>query len=241
MPTMDTPNHLIAHLYGEADDPAERQALLADEALCREYEALAATRAVLDERPRMRPDPWVIDRIMAAAAPHVTPLPARADRSALRLLSRHPLWWAAGVAAVLLLAVGVWPLLPNRPIGPPAVAHTPPLVAVQPPAVSDPALAAAPPAPFSSITSVPERTIPAPTTRTRSTPAAPSAAPAVAAEATAPEGLLDWDDDTEVRLLHQRLERLRTQADALAWDTPAYPLEQMPQQPGVLQQTGHQQ
>lgn len=233
---METPNHLIAHLYGEADDPEARRALLADEALHREYEALEATRAVLEKRPRMRPDPQVIDRIMAAAAPaRITPL--HTDRPALRRVSlQRVVWWSTGIAAVLLVAVGVWPLVQPPPDT--ARTATPP-VAVQPPALPEMAPVPDPPAATVSTTSTPTPAI----RPTPDVPAMATQAPAPAdtlTQATDPALLLAWDDAAEVRLLHERIERLRNQANALAWDEPARPLELLPQQPGVLQQTGNQ-
>ena len=66
---MDEKLHIVQHLYGEGDDPAALQHLLEDDGLRADYEALSEAKHYLDGRPPARPDPMVIDRIVAAAAP----------------------------------------------------------------------------------------------------------------------------------------------------------------------------
>ena len=66
---MDEKLHIVQHLYGEGDDPADLQRLLEDDGVRAEYEALSETKRYLDQREPARPDPLVLDRIVAAAAP----------------------------------------------------------------------------------------------------------------------------------------------------------------------------
>lgn len=56
---------LIQHLYGEAKAP---EALEDDPVLRDEHEQLRRVRDVLDARPRSRPSPGVLDRVMQAAS-----------------------------------------------------------------------------------------------------------------------------------------------------------------------------
>ncbi len=93
--------HLIRLLYGEALPngvaPEEEPELAA------EWRALQEVKGWLDARPRRRPDPAVIDRIVAAAA-----RPVAADRPARRALRR---WrWRVAVGALMLLGAlgGAW-------------------------------------------------------------------------------------------------------------------------------------
>ena len=93
--------HLIRLLYGEALPngvvPEE------DPELAAEWRALQEVKGWLDARPRRRPDPAVIDRIVAAAA-----RPVAADRPARRGLRRWRWRVAAGALTLLVMVGGVW-------------------------------------------------------------------------------------------------------------------------------------
>ena len=104
---MDEKLHIVQHLYGEGGDPAELQRLLEDEALREEYAALSETKRALDQRQRARPDPLVIDRIVAAAAtPRAGVIPGkRQDRRARPRARRYRL--AGALSGVLALALVV--------------------------------------------------------------------------------------------------------------------------------------
>jgi len=92
--------HLIRLLYGEAlpNGVAPEE----DPELAVEWRALQEVKGWLDARPRRRPDPAVIDRIVAAAA-----RPVAADRPARRALRRWRRYVAAG-ALLLVMVGGVW-------------------------------------------------------------------------------------------------------------------------------------
>ena len=104
---MDEKLHIVQHLYGEGGDPADLQRLLEDEALRQDYAALSETKRVLDQRQRARPDPLVIDRIVAAAAtPRAGVIPGkRQDRRARPGVRRYRL--AGALSGVLALALVV--------------------------------------------------------------------------------------------------------------------------------------
>lgn len=92
--------HLIRLLYGEAlpNGVAPEE----DPELAAEWQALWEVKSWLDAQPRRRPDPAVIDRIVAAAA-----RPVAADRPPQRGIRRWR-WHVAVSALVLLVVGGVW-------------------------------------------------------------------------------------------------------------------------------------
>lgn len=110
---MDKRLQILHHLYGETDAAeAPLDALLDDPAVKAEYEAHAAVKRALDQRPPARPDDAVLSRVLAAAAqPAATPvpLPPRQDRAArpsprLRIFRRMS---ALAAVFAVLLAVGI--------------------------------------------------------------------------------------------------------------------------------------
>jgi len=109
---MDKKLHIVQHLYGEGEDRTDLGRLLEEEAAREEYEALSQVKAHLDLRPRVRPDPQVIDRVVAAAAVpsrFTTPALKQQDRAArprLRL-RRFGLIGAVSTALAVVLAVGI--------------------------------------------------------------------------------------------------------------------------------------
>ncbi len=104
---MDKKLHILPHLYGEADELAELARLLEDEAVRREFKALAAAKAALDRRPPVRPDPAVLDRIFEAAA-----TPVRQDRAPMARRARMMRLVASVCVLVIAVGVGLWQFLP---------------------------------------------------------------------------------------------------------------------------------
>lgn len=242
---MDKRLQILQALYAEGDDREQAHRLLQeDPALWEEYQALSEAKFHLDHRRRQRPDPLVLDAILAAAsgeAPAVG-LGRRPDR---RPIPRGALRFRSfGVVTVVLVMVmlagaGVWQVLqPNGSPLPdvPAREHVlseaaptaapPPAVAVPDAVISDTPLPEALPA--QALTAV--APVPAPDPGSVA-PAKPSAA--VAARAAVPEAdeeTLDWDASDEVRELRRRVAMLEAGVEQ-NWDTPALPLEQLPSVP----------
>src|SRR5690606_6448468 len=117
---MDKRLQILQALYAEGDDREQAHRLLQeDPALWEEYQALSEAKFHLDHRRRQRPDPLVLDAILAAAsgeAPAVG-LGRRPDR---RPIPRGALRFRSfGVVTVVLVMVmlagaGVWQVLqPN--------------------------------------------------------------------------------------------------------------------------------
>ncbi len=108
---MDDTLHIVQHLYGEGEDPADLQRLLEDDGLRADYEALSEAKRYLDQRRRARPDPMVIDRIVAAAAPPRSGvMPGkRQDRAARprQAARRFRLAGALSGVLALVLVVGI--------------------------------------------------------------------------------------------------------------------------------------
>ena len=108
---MDEKLHIVQHLYGEGDDPEALQRLLEDDGLRADYEALSEAKRYLDGRPPARPDPLVIDRIVAAAVPpRAGVIPGqRKDRAARpnRAGRRYRLVGALSGVVALVLVVGI--------------------------------------------------------------------------------------------------------------------------------------
>ncbi|MDQ7041427.1 MAG: hypothetical protein Q9M35_10860 [Rhodothermus sp.] len=91
--------YLIRLLYGEV--LPDGMAPEADPELAAEWQAVQEVKAWLDAQPRHRPDPTVIDWIVAAAA-----RPGTADRHARRLTWHRWRWGLAVGALTLLLMLG---------------------------------------------------------------------------------------------------------------------------------------
>lgn len=88
---MDKRLQLLRHLYGELEDERELRSLLEDEEAVAEYVALSESKRALDlwRRPS-RPDPAVVDRLVAAAS-----------RRRLRVVWRRTAYAAIAAAAVI--------------------------------------------------------------------------------------------------------------------------------------------
>ncbi len=110
---------ILLHLYGEhnsGEETPELRTLLQDEQLRKEHTALSEVKFRLDHRPRTRPDPEVIDQIIAhAAGERITP-GRRVDRPAvLRFRPLRKLMIPAlSVAAAIVVTVGVGLLVSGR-------------------------------------------------------------------------------------------------------------------------------
>lgn len=101
---MDRKLQLIAHLYDEDLDGLEPLgSLLEDPDLRAEYEAMGETRFGLEHRERVRPDPRLVDAVVAAALARES---VARDRSPMRLVRSQRFWVSAtSVAASILLLV----------------------------------------------------------------------------------------------------------------------------------------
>jgi len=102
---------ILLHLYGEGSEAEDLHSLLRDDALRQEHAEFSETKFRLDHLNRERPDPAVIDRIVAAAATgEGLPGPQqRVDRPAVsrRIHLRKVLIPALSIAAAILFGVAV--------------------------------------------------------------------------------------------------------------------------------------
>lgn len=130
---MDERLQLICYLYGEdVDASALEQRLLEDDALRREYERLRATKEQLDDVPSHRPDPTVVDEIVSRAGAPASardgerrPAADRGPQAPRRSWSRRLQAISAGLALVLVIALGWWRLPANESTSSPAVSSQP--------------------------------------------------------------------------------------------------------------------
>ncbi len=96
---MDDRYFLLRDLYEGSPDPERISALLEDDELRAEYEEFCTAKHALDACDKRRPDPAVIDAVVAAAR-----MPTR-----LRLVRRRPVYWLSAAASVaVLVVVGVF-------------------------------------------------------------------------------------------------------------------------------------
>jgi len=213
---MDKKLQILQYLYEEVEDRSTFRTLLEEDAVGAEYQALSEAKFQLDHQRRSRPDPIVIDRIMAAAAAEGnTPITRSRwrDRPALagRLSRRNTLRTVGlAMAAVLVVAVGLWPILPTAEQAPaPVVAD------VARPSTAKPAPAQ-------------EHLFTAPATGLQQAGVRSSLA----------EDALSWDEASDVHEVHRRVEMLQARNSSLEWDEPAVPLEMLPAQGRQLLQPG---
>lgn len=201
---------ILLHLYGEATDAEELRSLLRDDELRQEHAELSEAKFRLDHLKRERPDPAVIDRILAAAATG-DGLPTASDRKdrpavphAVRL--RKVLIPALSIAAAILFGVAVgW-------FGASSGTGT---------STDGPALA-----------SSPDDLVP-PESLYRYVPPQQSVTPASQADPR-----LAWDDASPLLDMHRRIQTMRPQG-SLDWGEEAVPLESLPgTNSGRLQMTG---
>ena len=201
---MDKKLTLIEHLYGDVEDRAARRALLQDDELAREYEAMEAVKFRLDHRPSQRPDADVLANVFAAAEAGHPPAPSRRDRRPVARGRRR----MAGIAglvslsAAALLVVAVWwqpwGAEPGRPVSQEPAAYADDVAAP----MAAPALRAD--------EALQEQTA---LYDPSDVADAAGAGPAAAREAARPADfdVLAWDAGDEVRRLRQRIDVLEQQ------------------------------
>lgn len=230
---MDEKLHILHHLYGEETDPAELRRLLEDEALRQEYEALSEVKFHLDHRKRARPDPLVIDRIVAAAAAtQPTPAaPKRHDRAARpgRTIRRFRTLGAVSAVLAVVLVVGI------------GLDQFQSFI----PRASDTVMEASPEevrafsndAPTTAGTRQPEalrredNRIAQPATPAPAELEGAFLDDAVAGEAKE-EAVLAWDEDEELLRVHRQIEMIRARSLDLTWDESAVmSLDSLPTEP----------
>lgn len=201
---------ILLHLYDEATGAEDLRSLLRDEELRQEYAALSEAKFRLDHLKKERPDPFVLDAILAAAATGEG-LPTsgqRMDRAALpgnRRL-RKVVIPALSIAAVILFGVAVGQFSANSGTSKPQDTAA---MAVGPDDLVPPE---------SLYRFVPPQQ--------RPTPASKS------------DPRLAWDDAAPILGMHRRIQTLRPDS-RLDWGEEAVPLESLPGNgPGRLQMTG---
>jgi hypothetical protein len=199
--------HLLCRLYGEV--PPNGLDPESDPELAAEWRAWQEVKAWLDARPRPRPDPAIVDRVVAAAA--------QAARAADRLArARQRPWYArktmaAGLTVLaVLVGIGVYGL---RPV---PTARTGQIRAEQ-------------------VATTPQAIELAMVELVRS--ATPSVALVATKPPTAQAPLsLEWDDREAVQQVYRQLQLLEARSAPDAWE-PALPLEAWPTRqatPGLL-------
>ena len=211
---MDTPRKLIRALYGETEPPE----FPPDDPAGREWAAFSEVKAVLDERPRRRPDPTVIDAVVAAAA-----RAPRADRRPVRRARSNRQRIVAGAALALTLMLGVWGLWPPTDPAPRvAVADTEvqPDLALAPEPSADTRMeeVAVPPDPLPPKPKAwlgEDRTEPAEDSRLE---LARRVEEALREEPPAEYG---WDASSELHTLRKQVEILEARSERTRWDEPA--------------------
>ena len=210
----DRKRNILLHLYGEAPEDSDLRELLRDEELRTEYQALSEVKFRLDHRRSERPDPAVVDAVLAAAAGESSAVghrhgdrPAAARRSPLRRL----LVPALSVAAALVVAfsLGWWANTPDRNARPASQA-------------------------FDADMPVPPESL------NRFVPPYQTVHPGAAAQvvgAATHDPRLAWDEPEPLDFWHRRIESLEAASDPDGWGEPAVPLEMLPgnTSPGLLQ------
>ncbi len=213
---MDKKLDILRHLYGEVDDRAARRALLQDEEVAREYQAMGEVKFLLDHRPRRRPDPQVLQAILAAAETGAPPVAMRsADRApvARRASARWGLFGMVGAtAAAAVVALMIW--WPPGPAGP-----EPMRGGAEERASADAAVATAPSTTPPSVAAEAEAVFDSAFTVARA-----SAAPAQEAAVQAQDAVVQWEAADELLKLHRQIETLEQYRLGLAWDEPLQPL-----------------
>lgn len=189
---------ILLHLYGEASEATELRSLLRDEALRKEHAALSEAKFRLDHLKRERPDPAVLDRILAEAAlgqglPDGT---NRKDRPAVSRSARlrKVMLPALTLAAAIIFGVAVdWFSSQSTSLVP-----------------KEPAVATA------------EDDIVPPESLYRFVPPQQPLTPA-----STQDPRLAWDDSAPLMDMHRRIESMRPEG-MLDWGEQAVPLESLP-------------
>lgn len=233
---MDEQLQIVHHLYGEDTDPADLRRLLEDEALREEYEALSEVKFYLDHRQSARPDPKVIDRIVAAAAvPQRSAMP-RKDRAAR---PRQALWRFRTVGAVsavlaVLLVIGIG-LAQFQSFAPSSFQDE---AMRQAPAAAEEAEALSEEAPVIADTAQPSSMrleLNRGARRADEPPPAPvEREAAFLDDARDVASVPSWDDADELLRVHRRMEMIRARSLDLTWDEAAVmSLDSLPTEPNA--------
>lgn len=215
---------IVRRLYCE-DEPGAVDALIAqDEALRREYQALAEVKFHLDQRPRQRPDARALDAVFAAAEGGGSEWGERRDRPAVPRRARRGLR-ALGVVSSLCvaLAVGVLgfsyfriathsdpPAAPLSKMAPSAQSTPPPVPVEQPEildALEDSGEQVDAGVEIASASTSSEKVAPRKTAKASSRRPTPVA--------------LQWDESAEVRKLYRRAGFIEARSTTTVWDQPA--------------------
>jgi hypothetical protein len=189
---------ILLHLYGETEQENDLRTLLNNEELKAEYTAMSETKFKLDLRKRERPDPAVIDMIMAAARTGGEPIRqvSRTDRGPVSRTSRlkRVLIPALSIAAVLVVGIGISTYVTPFSTNAPLTASSQLDDAVVPPE--------------SLYRFVPSRQ-------------------GGVTQASTSDERLSWDQGNTIPNLNERINRLRPTND-LDWGESAMPLEMLP-------------
>lgn len=198
---------ILLHLYDEAPEESDLRELLRDAELRGEYQALSEIKFRLDHRRRERPDPAVLDRVMAAAVGESPAVGARrGDRPAAARAARmrRLLIPALSMAAALVVTFGLgwWARTPDRVV------------------------------PSSTQAFDPDVPVP-PESLNRFVPPLPDARVGVRAGTrmvgtAAVDPRLAWDEPVPLDFWYRRIESLEAASDPDGWGEPAVPLEMLP-------------
>lgn len=242
---MDPKLHIVHHLYGEDADPGALRRLLEDDALREEYEALREIKFHLDHRKRTRPDPQVIDRIVAAAAvpQRGAASPKRRDRAARPGLAIRRFRLVGAVSAVLAVVLVVGIGLDQFQVFTPdarqadAVMEAPAAAMDAPAAANEEAATEgfdareAPAVGSAGALRLDEARSVQPLT---ASPAPPEREAVLLDDDVAEEALPSWDEADELLRVHRRIEMIRARSLDLAWDESAVmSLDSLPTQPNA--------
>ncbi len=233
---MDEQLHIVHHLYGEDTDPADLRRLLEDEALRAEYEALSEVKFYLDHRQGARPDPKVIDRIVAAAAMPQRGATPRQDRAARpgRAIRRFRTVGAVSAVLAVLLVIGIG-LDPFQSFAPSASQTE---AVRQAPAAAGELEALSEEAPGIAGTGQPPSMRPEPNRAARLAPQPPPAPAKLEAaflgDARDEAPVPSWDETDELLRVHRRMEMIRARSLDLIWDEAAVmSLDSLPTEPNA--------
>ena len=233
---MDEQLHIVHHLYGEDTDPADLRRLLEDEALRQEYEALSEVKFYLDHRQGARPDPKVIDRIVAAAAMPQRGATPRQDRAARpgRAIRRFRTVGAVSAVLAVLLVIGIG--LDQFQSFAPSSFQTE--AVRQAPAAAGELEALSEEAPGIAGTGQPPSMRPEPNRAARLAPQPPPAPAKLEAaflgDARDEAPVPSWDETDELLRVHRRMEMIRARSLDLIWDEAAVmSLDSLPTEPNA--------
>jgi len=190
--------NILLHLYGDPEAEGDLRSLLRDEELRAEHEALSEAKFSLDHARRQKPDPAVLDRVLAQAAATGKPgyrtdrPPVWRNRSLRRVLIP-----AVSMAAAIVFAVG-YGLFSVAPLSERAA--------------------------DTLVSEMDERLSP-PESLLRPTPLPPATNMQYASASADPE--LAWDTAPEMRHLYRTIESIGPENE-LAWNDRSVPLDRIP-------------